>query len=46
MIACTLSDERFFRIKQESGIAPCEEYDDCNACPYYDPNKTWEDDDG
>lgn len=35
-IACTLSDEKFFRIIQKEGEAPCEQYENCDECPYYD----------
>lgn len=44
-IACTLSDEKYFRILQEDGEAPCEQYEFCDECPYYDKHHREEGDD-
>ena len=37
-IACTMSDEKYFRYMQIHDESPCEQYDYCEECPWYDPN--------
>lgn len=37
-MACTIPDEKFYWIKQSTGVAVCEQYDSCEECPYYDEN--------
>ena len=30
------SDEKYFRLKQEYGADPCDQYDSCDECPYHE----------
>lgn len=35
-IACTMSDETYFYILSKFDESPCDQFESCDECPYYD----------